>query len=91
MVTLPKPHAIRVGVATPKGTSKKVFIDWMVECENGVMKDGSKRVTTATDGSLTWLTVEDGSTDLGRACMVGAFTGLSNTTQLRTVVQYKGK
>ncbi len=91
MVTLPKPHAIRIGVATPKDVSKRALVDWFVECENGFIKQDTKRVQTATDGSLTWLTVQDGSKDLGRACTVGAFGALTNTTKLRTVVQYKGK
>ncbi len=89
-LSVTNPHAVRVGVATRKGESKAVRVDWMLDCASGESKEASRRVVTKTDGSLTWVTVVSGGGDLGSSCMVMTITGMPRaTTQLRTVLQVK--
>lgn len=90
-VSLAKPAAVRAGVATPKGVSKRVLVEWMLVCDNDFTDDGRKRVTTGTDGSVSWVTVADGSANLGAGCLVMASGDMNNRTQLRLVVQSKSR
>jgi hypothetical protein len=85
------PYAVRVGFRTNSNVSRKVTYDWWIDCENYTKPRfvEGKSTTTPTDGSWKNITIQSGSTTLGRVCDVDVYAEIADGQRLRMRVQAK--
>jgi hypothetical protein len=90
-VSVRNPYAIRASFRTNTNVSRKVTYEWWIDCENYSRPRfvEGRTTTTATDGSWKNITIQSGSTTLGRVCDVDVYAEIADGARLRMRIQAK--